>query len=289
MKFTRTFLFSLFGAAALAADEETVPLRRLRQQALHIPDLFEMAETKKAAEWYELGRLMKNRNAAQKLYEMDVFERLLQSDSMSLSFSMPPTAPTPVVPTPIMTPPVKAPIMMPPVKAPLPMPPAKAPLPMPPVKAPLPMPPAKAPLPMPPVKAPGGIPPTVVVVPTPVTVPVDYSCPSYPACAAMGLVGDCCPTRDGVFLDCCTATPPVMAPTIIVTPPVAPTVIVTPPVAPVPVFSPPVAPTAVAPVPGSPVAAPKSKTGSMSMSPSSPGVVSPVGEPTSKSMGRRQA
>jgi hypothetical protein len=30
-----------------------------------------------------------------------------------------------------------------------------------------------------------------------------YKCSLKPACAALGLSGDCCPTTDGVFLDCC--------------------------------------------------------------------------------------
>lgn len=266
MIFTQTLLFSLFGAAALAADEEAAPLRRLRQQTLHIPDLFEMADTEHADEWDEPAK----KNTAQKLYEMDVFERLLQSDG-SLSFSMPPTAPTPVVPTPIVPPPVKAPIVPPPVKAPIVPPPVKAPTGV--------------------VPTPVAI-PTVVVVPTPVAVPVDTTCPYYPACAAMGLVGDCCPTPDGVFLDCCTATPPVMSPTVIITPPVAPTPVITPPIAPT-VITPPVAPTIV-----SPVAAPKSKTGSMSSgsmssTPTSGGgvvtpVSSPAATPKSKDSGMRR-
>lgn len=36
----------------------------------------------------------------------------------------------------------------------------------------------------------------------------DASCSLYPACAALNLKGDCCPTEENVFLKCCTAVPP---------------------------------------------------------------------------------
>jgi hypothetical protein len=32
------------------------------------------------------------------------------------------------------------------------------------------------------------------------------ACSAYPACAAAGLVNDCCPTSDNVFLGCCAVT-----------------------------------------------------------------------------------
>jgi hypothetical protein len=50
-------------------------------------------------------------------------------------------------------------------------------------------------------------------------------CSAKPACAALGLKGDCCPTAKGVTLDCCKsgATKPVPAPIkkpVVVAPPV---------------------------------------------------------------------
>ena len=37
--------------------------------------------------------------------------------------------------------------------------------------------------------------------------PVQPQCVNNPACLALGLGEDCCPTVDNVFLDCCTAIP----------------------------------------------------------------------------------
>jgi len=36
----------------------------------------------------------------------------------------------------------------------------------------------------------------------------DPSCSAHPACAALSLTGDCCPTVDDVFLGCCADAPP---------------------------------------------------------------------------------
>ena len=223
MKLTNTcMLLAVCVTTTTAVEDEKLPLRRLRQQTLHIPDLFEMSTDKSEKnEWYDAKatasssqNLMnsRRRNAArQQLSEMDVFARLLQSDS-SLSLSMP-TAPTPVVPTPMVVPTPKAPYVPP--TAPVVPPPAPTIL-VPPT-APVVPPPA----------------PTILLPPT-APVPVATSCPVYPVCASLGLIGECCPTTEGIVLDCCSGivpapnSSPVVAPSTPGTLEPAPTPIVAP-------------------------------------------------------------
>ena len=260
MKFTNSLMLLVACVTTTAAvEDEKLPLRRLRQQTLHIPDLFEMSSDKNEKnEWDDANsaasssqNLMNSRRrtvAQQQLSEMDVFARLLQSDS-SLSLSMP-NAPTPVVPTPMVVPTPKGPVVTP--KGPV------APTPKGPVVPP--------PAPVVPPPAPVNPAPTIVA-PTPTApAPVATSCPVYPVCASLGLTGECCPTTEGIILDCCSGIVPAPA-TSPVSSPTGPGTVEPAPTTPVAV---------VAPTPSS-----KTKDGSMSKAPSSSGSMSQVTSPSS--------
>merc|ERR1712070_1112729 len=42
--------------------------------------------------------------------------------------------------------------------------------------------------------------------PSPGPIGPNFECDNNPPCAALGLAGNCCPTNDGVMLDCCPAS-----------------------------------------------------------------------------------
>ena len=220
-------LLAVCVTTSAAVEDEKVPLRRLRQQTVHIPDLFEMStDTSEKNEWTaSSSRNAMNSHRRQQLSEMDVFARLLQSDS-SLSLSMPAPvpanvpAPVPAVPTPMVVP---TPGVVPTVPPPAP----------------------------------------TILAPTPTApVPVATSCPVYPVCASLGLTGECCPTTEGIFLDCCSGIVPAPSAPAPVTGPSVPGM-VAPATAPSPVAV--IAPT------------PTTKTKQGMSSPTSPGVEAPSG------------
>ena len=109
-------------------------------------------------------------------------------------------------------------------------------------------------------------------------VPLTSSCTSHPACAAIPLAGDCCPTATGVSLSCCSElplpwspSPPPSPPTAPMPPPSPP-----PPLSPMPPLSPP-PPSPSPPPPSPPPPSPSPPPSSFSPPPLSvPGIVVPL-------------